>query len=42
MKTREEARDALYSVVDYINNLSSTNNTLLRINSQLIIHFCRR
>lgn len=35
MKNREEAREALYSVGDYIDKLAADNDTLSRINSKL-------
>jgi len=35
MNTQEEARDALYNVGNYINQIVADNCTLLRINSQL-------
>lgn len=35
MNNLDEARDALYNVGNYINNLVADNSTLLRINSQL-------
>lgn len=35
MNNPDEARDALYHIGNYINNLVADNSTLLRINSQL-------
>jgi predicted RNA-binding protein Jag len=35
MKNSEEAREALYSVGDYIDKLVADNDTLSRINSKL-------
>ena len=35
MNTPDEARDALYNVGNYINQIVADNSTLLRINSQL-------
>lgn len=35
MNSPEEARDALYNVGNYINQIVADNSTLLRINSQL-------
>ena len=35
MNNPDEARDALYNIGNYLNNLVADNSTLLRINSQL-------
>ena len=35
MNSPDEARDALYHVGNYINQIVADNSTLLRINSQL-------
>lgn len=35
MKNREEVREALYGVSDYIDKLAADNETLLRVNSKL-------
>lgn len=35
MNNPDEARDSLYNIGTYINNLVADNSTLLRINSQL-------
>lgn len=35
MNSPDEARDALYSIGNYINKLVADNSALLRINSQL-------
>lgn len=35
MKNREEVREALYSVSDYIDKLAADNESLLHVNSKL-------